>query len=145
MHKIEQPGWFLVRLLGLLLKPGLPLMKNILKPLAKSVLIPLGLTAVALATDAAIYKKMFGSGTTTLIISKKEMNDILKIIKSFEESGLLIKRVIVLLQLKMKQKNKRRISGNVIRRFSARLLENLLTGKETVITNKSTIRGGQDF
>ena len=120
-------------------------MKNILKPLAKSVLIPLGLTAVALATDAAIYKKMFGSGTTTLIISKKEMNDILKIIKSFEESGLLIKRVIVLLQLKMKQKNKRRISGNVIRRFSARLLENLLTGKETVITNKSTIRGGQDF
>ena len=117
MHKIEQPGWFLVRLLGLLLKPGLPLMKNILKPLAKSVLIPLGLTAVALATDAAIYKKMFGSGTTTLIISKKEMNDILKIIKSFEESGLLIKRVIVLLQLKMKQKNKRRISGNVIRRF----------------------------
>ena len=135
----------MVRLLGLLLKPGLPLMKNILKPLAKSVLIPLGLTAVALATDAAIYKKMFGSGTTTLIISKKEMNDILKIIKSFEESGLLIKRVIVLLQLKMKQKNKRRISGNVIRRFSARLLENLLTGKETVITNKSTIRAGQDF
>ena len=135
----------MVRPLGPLLKPGLPLMKNILKPLAKSVLIPLGLTAVALATDAAIYKKMFGSGTTTLIISKKEMNDILKIIKSFEESGLLIKRVIVLLQLKMKQKNKRRISGNVIRRFSARLLENLLTGKETVITNKSTIRGGQDF
>ena len=135
----------MVRPLGPLLKPGLPLMKNILKPLAKSVLIPLGLTAVALATDAAIYKKMFGSGTTTLIISNKEMNDILKIIKSFEESGLLIKRVIVLLQLKMKQKNKRRISGNVIRRFSARLLENLLTGKETVITNKSTIRGGQDF
>ena len=135
----------MVRPLGPLLKPGLPLMKNILKPLAKSVLIPLGLTAVALATDAAIYKNMFGSGTTTLIISNKEMNDILKIIKSFEESGLLIKRVIVLLQLKMKQKNKRRISGNVIRRFSARLLENLLTGKETVITNKSTIRGGQDF
>ena len=135
----------MVRPLGPLLKPGLPLMKNILKPLAKSVLIPLGLTAVALATVAAIYKKMFGSGTTTLIISNKEMNDILKIIKSFEESGLLIKRVIVLLQLKMKQKNKRRISGNVIRRFSARLLENLLTGKETVITNKSTIRGGQDF
>ena len=135
----------MVRPLGPLLKPGLPLMKNILKPLAKSVLIPLGLTAVALATDTAIYKNMFGSGTTTLIISNKEMNDILKIIKSFEESGLLIKRVIVLLQLKMKQKNKRRISGNVIRRFSARLLENLLTGKETVITNKSTIRGGQDF
>ena len=46
----------------------MPLIGNVLKPLAKSVLIPLKLTAAA-ATDAAIYKKMFGSGTTTLIIS----------------------------------------------------------------------------
>ena len=53
-------------------------MKNILKALAKSVLIPLGLTASA--TDAAIHKKMFGSGTTTLIISNQEMNDIMKIV-----------------------------------------------------------------
>ena len=49
----------------------MPLIGNVLKPLAKSVLIPLKLTAAAAAaaTDAAIYKKMFGSGTTTLIIS----------------------------------------------------------------------------
>ena len=69
MHKIGQSGKILDRLLGLLLKPGLPLMKNVLKPLAKSVLIPLGLTEASSETDATIYKKMFGSGMTTLIIS----------------------------------------------------------------------------
>ena len=68
-------------------------MKNVLKPLAKSLLIPLGLTAVASATDAAIHKKMFGSGMTTLTISNEEMNDIMKVVQSFEESGLLIKGV----------------------------------------------------
>ena len=59
----------------------------------KTVLIPLGLTAAESATDAAIYKKMFGSGKTTLIISNEEMNDIMKIVKSLEESGLLMKDV----------------------------------------------------
>ena len=54
---------------------------NILKTLAKSVLVPLGLTAAASATDAAIHKKMFGSGTATLIISNEEMYDIMKIVK----------------------------------------------------------------
>ena len=69
------------------------LIGNILKPLAKSVLTPLGLTATASATDAAIHKKMFRSGTTTLIMSNEKMNDIVKIVKSIEESGLLIKEV----------------------------------------------------
>ena len=70
-------------------------MKNVLvlKPLTKSVLIPLGLTASASATDAAINKKMIGSGITTLIILNEETNDIMKIVQSFEESGLLIKGV----------------------------------------------------
>ena len=49
-------GGFLGRLLGSLLKTGLPLMKNVIKPLAKSVLIPLGLTAAASAADAGIHK-----------------------------------------------------------------------------------------
>ena len=71
-----------------LLKTGLLLMKNVLKPLDKS----LGLTAAALATDAAIHKKIFGSGIT-LIISSEEINDIMKIVKSLEVSGLLIKGV----------------------------------------------------
>ena len=92
MHKIGQSGGFLGRLLGLLLKTGLPLIKNVLKPLPKSVLIPLELTAAASATDAAIHKKMFGSGKTTLI-SNEEMNDIMEIVKSLEESGLLTKGV----------------------------------------------------
>ena len=61
LHKIGQSGGFLGRLLGPLLKTGLPLIGNVLKPLAKSVLIPLGLTAAASATDAAIHRKMFGS------------------------------------------------------------------------------------
>ena len=68
-------------------------MKNALKPLAKSVLIPVGLTAAASATDAVLHKKMFGSGTTRLITSNEEMNDIMKIVKSLGESGLLIKGV----------------------------------------------------
>ena len=50
-----QSGGFLLRLLGSLLKTGLPLMKNVIKPLAKGVLIPLGLTAAA--EDARIHKK----------------------------------------------------------------------------------------
>ena len=84
MHKIGQSGGFLGRLLGLLLKTELPLMKHVLKPLVKSVLIPL--------EDAAIHKKKFGYGNTTLIISNEEMNH-MKITKSLEESGLLIKGV----------------------------------------------------
>ena len=55
--KVIQSGGFLGRLLGSLRKTGLPLIKNVVKPLAKSVLIPLGLTAVASAADAGIHKK----------------------------------------------------------------------------------------
>ena len=88
------------RHLGPLIKTGLPLIRNVLKPLAKSILILLGLMAATSPTDAAIHKKMFGSGFTTLIISNEEMNDIMKIVKSLEESGLLIKSVKK--QLKMK-------------------------------------------
>ena len=57
MHKIGQSGGFLGRLLGQLLKTGLPLMKNVLKLLTKNVLMSLGLTEAVSATDAAIQKK----------------------------------------------------------------------------------------
>ena len=70
------------------MKTGLPLIGNVLKPLAKRVLIPLRLAAAASATDAAIYKKRFGSGFTTLLISNEEMKDIMKIVKSLNNSGL---------------------------------------------------------
>ena len=87
-------GEFLGRLLGPLLKTWLPLIKNVTKPLAKSVLIPLGLTAAASAADAGIHKKILGSGNnTTLIISNKDMEDLIKIVKSLEDSGLLLKGV----------------------------------------------------
>ena len=83
----------------------MPLLGNELKPLAKSVLRPLGLTAAVSAKGAAFHKKMFGSGATTLIISSEKMNDIMKIIKSLEESVLLIKDIAK--QLKLNQKNKK--------------------------------------
>ena len=91
IHKTGQSGGFFSSLLGLLLKTGLLLIGNVLKPLAESVLIPLGLTAATSTADEAIHKKMFGFGNTALIIWNKEMHDIMKIIKSLEESGLLIK------------------------------------------------------
>ena len=71
VHKIGQSGGFLGRLLGPLLKTVLPLKENVLKPLAKRVLIPLGSTAAASVIDVAIHKKMFGSGNAILIISNK--------------------------------------------------------------------------
>ena len=71
MHKIGQLRGFLGRLVELLLKAGMPLMKNVLKPSAKSVLIPLVLTAAASATVAVIQKNIFGSDMLTLIISNE--------------------------------------------------------------------------
>ena len=97
---------FLGRLLGPLLKTGLPLMKSVIKPLAKSVLIPLGLTAAASAADAGIHKKILGSGNnnnTTLIISNDEMDDVLKIVKSLENSGVLLKGVSETIQHEAKE------------------------------------------
>ena len=90
---------FLDRLLAPLLKTGLPLIKNVIKPLAKSVSVPLGLTAAASAADAGIHKKILGSGhrhssssashnARTQIISNDEIEDIIKIVKSLEDSGL---------------------------------------------------------
>ena len=60
-------------------------MKNVLKPLVESVLIPLGLTSARSATDATVRKKMFGSGMTTLITYDEEIHDIMKIVKYLEK------------------------------------------------------------
>ena len=101
-----QSGGFLGRLLGPLLKTGLPLMKSVIKPLAKSVLIPLGLTAAASAADAGIHKKILGSGhsnNTTLIISNDEMDYILKIVKPLRDSGVLLKDVSETIQHEAKE------------------------------------------
>ena len=75
--KTEQSGGFLGRLIEPLLKTGLPLIGNSLKPLAKSILIPLGLTTAASTKDAAIHEKMVGSGFTASVIFNEEMNGIM--------------------------------------------------------------------
>ena len=91
-----QSGGFLGRLLGPFLKTGLPLIKNVIKPLAKSVLIPLGLTVAASAEDAGIHNKILGSGhcrsssalhnnNTILIKSNNEIEEIIKIVKFLED------------------------------------------------------------
>ena len=110
LSKMIQLGGFLGRLLGTLLKTGLPLMKSVIQPLAKSVLIPLGLTAAASAADAGIHKKILRSGhNTTLIISNDEIKDILKIVKSLEDSELLLEGVSETIKNEAKR-TKRRIS-----------------------------------
>ena len=132
------------RLLRTLLKNGLPLKRNVLKPLAKSVLIPLRLTAVASASDAAIHEKIFGSDFTTLIISNEEMNDIMKIVKSCKESGSLIKGVSETTKNEVKEQ-KGGFLGMLLGILGASLLVNLLRGKDTIRGGKGTIRVGENF
>ena len=103
--KLEQLEGFLGRLLEPFVKPVLPLIGNVLKSLAKSVLTLLELTAGA--TGVAIYNKIFGSGMTVLIISNEEMNHIMKIVKSLEETGLLKKGVSETIKNEAKEKQRR--------------------------------------
>ena len=123
ISKIIQSGEFLGRLLDPLLKTGLPLIKNAVKPLAKSVLIP--------AADARIQRKILGSGSMTLIISNEEMNDIMKIVQALEDSNNSLKGVTK----KIKDETKEQRGGFLSMLFGtlgASLLGNLLTGKGIV-------------
>ena len=125
------------------------------KPLAKSVLVPLDLTTAASAVDADMHKKILGSGkspfdsvkqTTTLIISDNEMKDIIKIFKSLEDHGLLLKGVSKTIQNEAKEKEKKGgFPGMLLGTSDASLLRNKLTGKGTIIAGKGTLRAGQDF
>ena len=124
MHKKRQAGVFLKKLLGPILKTGLPLIGNVLKPLAKSVLIPLVLTAAASATDAAIHKEIFESSMTTLITWNEEMNDIMGIVQLLEESVLLIKRVSETIKNEAKEQ-KGGFVGVLLSTLGASLLGNL--------------------
>ena len=126
--KMIQSGGFIGRLLGLLLKTGLPLTKNVIKPLHKSVLIPLGLTAAACVADARIHKDILGSGTTTLIISNDETEDIMRIVKSLENSGLLLKGVSETIQIEEKEQ-KGGFLSMLLGTLGAHLLGNMLAGK----------------
>ena len=101
LSKMRVSGGFLSRLLGPLLKTGLPLITNVIKPLSKSVLIPLGLTAAASAADTGIHKKILGSGNTTL--SNDEIEYIIEIVKSLQDSGLLLEEVTKMVQGEVKE------------------------------------------
>ena len=102
LSKMIQSGGFLGNLLG---KLAGPLMK-VAMPLTKNVLALLGLSAAMSATDGSIKKKMLSSGATTLIISNDEMDDILKIVKSLENSGVLLKGVSETIQHEAKEQKR---------------------------------------
>ena len=125
-----QSGEFLGRVLGPLLKIGLPLMKSVIRPLAKSFLIPLGLTAAAAAADAGIHKKILGSGhNAALIISNDDMKDILKIVRSLEEQNEA-------------KEQKRGFLSRLLGTLGASLLGNMLVGKRVIRAGEGTIRLG---
>ena len=148
LSKMIQSGEFLGKLLGPLLKTELPLMKSVIKPSAKSVLIPLGLTAAASAADAGIHKKILGSGhnNTTLIISNDEMDDILKIVKSLENSDLLLKGVSETIQHESQEQRGGFLSmllGTLGASLLCDILSKGLSGKGVIRAGEGTIRAGK--
>ena len=141
LSKMIQSGGFLGNLLG---KLASPLMK-VAVPLAKNVLAPLGLTAAVSAIDGSIKKKMLGSGTTTLIISNDEMDDILEIVKSLENSGVLLKGVSETIQHEAKEQ-RGGFLGMLLGTLGASLLGDVLSkglsGKGVIRAGERTIRAG---
>ena len=103
-----------------------------IKSLTKSVLIPWGLTAAVSAADSGIHKTILGSGqnnnTTTLIISNNEIEDIIKIVKSLEDSGLLLKGVTETVQNEVKQQKEEFLSM-LLGTLGTSFLGNILTGR----------------
>ena len=148
LSKMIQSGGFLGKLLGSLLKTGLPLIKRVIKPLAKSVLILLELTAAASAANARIHRKILGSGNnnnTTLIISNDEMDDILKIVKSLENSGVLLKGVSETIQHEAKEQRGGFLSmllGTLGASLLGDILSKGLSGKGVIRAGEGKIRAG---
>ena len=135
LSKMMQSGGFLGRLLGPLLKTRLPLIKNVIKPLTKSVLILLELTAAASVADAEIHKKILGSGNNAiLIISNDKMKDLLEIVNSLKNSGLLLKEFTKTIQNEAKER-KGRLLSMLLGTLSASLLGNILAGKRAIATS----------
>ena len=135
-----QKGGFL-KFLMLLLKSGLRLLKSVVKPLGM-----MGLTAAASATDAAINKKILGSGNhTTLRISNDDMQDLLKIVKSLEDSGILLSGVTETVKDEVKEQEGGFLSM-LLGTYGASLLGDLLTknlsGRGVIRAGEGTIRAG---
>ena len=110
ISKTIQSGGFL----GSLLSKLAGSLMNVAIPLAKNILAPLGITAAASAIDAGIRKKIHGSGTTTLVISKKKIKDMVKIIKTLENSNILLEGVTKVVKNETREQ-KRRILRNISR------------------------------
>ena len=117
ISKIIKSGGFLGSTLS---KLAAKLMK-VTVPLAKNILASLGITAAASVIGAGVQKKIYGSGTTTLIISKKEMNEIMKIIQALEDSKILLKGVAKTIKNETK-KTKTRIFRNVVGYFRSKFV-----------------------
>ena len=121
-----------------------PLMKNVIKPLAKSVFIPLGLTSAASAADAGIQKKILESGynnNTILIISNDEMKKIIKIVTSLDNSSLLPEDFSKTIQYEAEEQRGWFLS-NLLGPLGASLQGNILTGKGVNRAGEGVIRAG---
>ena len=94
----------------------------------KNILAPLGITVAASSIDAGIQKKIHGSGTTTLIISNEEMNDIFKIVQALENSNILLKGITKSFENETKEQNGGFL-GMILGTLGTSLLGNMLTGK----------------
>ena len=117
-------------------------MKSVTQALGKSVLIPSGLTAAASAAHAGIHRKMLRSGhSTTLIKSNDGMEDILKIVKSLEDSGLLLEGVCKTTKYEAKEQKEGFISM-LLGTLGASLLRNILSGKGVIRAGEGTARVG---
>ena len=141
LSKMIQSGGFLGNLLG---KLAGPLMK-VAMTLAKNVLAPLGLSAALSAIDGSVKKKMLGSGTTTLIISNDEMDDILKIVKSLEDSNVLLKGVSETIQHEAKEQRgvfPSMLLGTLGASLLGDILSKGLSGKGVIRAGEGTIRAG---
>ena len=135
-----QIGGFLGRLFKPLLKSGLPLIGNVLK----SVFLSRGLTAAMPTTDTVIQKKIFGSRTTAIKFSIEDLNDIMKIVKSVENVGLLIKGVSETDENEVKEQ-KEELPDILAATLCASLLGNMLANKGVIRADEGTKRAGQDF
>ena len=140
----SQEEGFLDNFLGPLIKVGWPLTKNILKPLANSALIPLGLTTAASVTNAGIQNKNHGFWMTALIISNKEMKDTMKMVKSLEEFGSLIKGFNEKIEIEAKEQ-KDGFLGILLRIVCSTISWNLLKCKGVTGAGERTIRTGQEY
>ena len=114
-------------------------------PLPKHILAPLGITAGDLAIDAGIQKKVHGSGTTTLIISDKKMNDIMEIVQALEDFNILIEGVTKTFKNEIKEQ-KGGFLEMLLGTLAAGLLGNMLVVKQIVTpaSGKGIVRTGSE-